>query len=251
MKNMKNVKLLSAFWLMGLLCANPAFAKSETNVNPYQNCQNLKKIKDIDDLLYQMHSNLDGDCLFKMPSKKLAKIWGIPIFDDANYRDDENTLARVKNYRASEQYRLTAQKPSLYIWKTMADGAETMSIHQNRAFVNLKKQQYTLPNAAYNGSLAQGKMPKYLPLPTVAVPRVKSHREEYFHKQGEPTPDTDYKNHFVYCWFNEQGTPENYLAMITSRFGVYQIYISNHITFFEQHCKQNPTYFNLRKRKLK
>ena len=49
-----------------------------------QACKNLAKIKGIDDLLFQMHSNLDSYCLFEMPTEELERIggsrcWILPI----------------------------------------------------------------------------------------------------------------------------------------------------------------------------
>lgn len=41
-------------------------------------CIGLKPFKNIDELLYQIYSNLESDCLFKMDPRKLAEIWQIP-----------------------------------------------------------------------------------------------------------------------------------------------------------------------------
>lgn len=245
--------------ILGLVSQN--VLATETRSPYYAECKNLNKIKDVDDLLWQMYSNLDGDCLYQMPTKKLAKIWGVPIFDYADYRDDRGLVDRGKQYLAVEAYRLNAKKPSLYVVKEIAEGAETMKIERNRAFVDDVKlrspvvvqqdNQYDTATLSYNGSLAQGQFPKYLPKPTVSAPLVRSHREEFFYQQGQFTPNTEYQNYFVYCWFDTQKTPKNYLAMTTSRFGVNDIMMSNHVSFFEQQCKQNPKFLSIRKGKIK
>ena len=40
---------------------------------------NLKKVNNLDELLYQIYTNLDNDCLFTMPLAELKGAWGIKI----------------------------------------------------------------------------------------------------------------------------------------------------------------------------
>lgn len=243
---MTHTKLLALFGMASLWCASPVALAAEPSTSPYQNCQNLKKIKDIDDLLYQMHSNLDGDCLFKIPSKKLAKIWGIPIFDYADYLDNRGLLDIQKHTQAAEIYDTNEKKPSLYITKWRFDGADKMDIDSNMALI---KQNMNHQNVIkrFNGSLGQGKLPKYLPSPTVSVPLVKDDIDDYFYQQGYIIPNTEYQSHFAYCWFNQndyaQNNPYYYISILTARSGIKHITLSNGKHLFQTQCKQNPLYY--------
>lgn len=42
-------------------------------------CTDLKKVNNLDELLYQIYTNLDSDCLFTMPLSELEEAWGIKI----------------------------------------------------------------------------------------------------------------------------------------------------------------------------
>ncbi|SOD69056.1 hypothetical protein SAMN02746062_01507 [Alysiella filiformis DSM 16848] len=226
--------------MASLWCASPAALAAEPSTSPYQNCQNLKKIKDIDDLLYQMHSNLDGDCLFKIPSKKLAKIWGIPIFDETDYPDGQ------KHRQAIDKYQLHAKKPSLYVKKWGTGIARSMSIDSNKALIRKTINSQNVLKG-FDGNLGQGKLPKYLPSPNVAVPLIKENFEDHFYQQGYVIPHTEYQSHFIYCWFNQddyfRDKPYYYISVLTARSGIDYITLSNARHLFQTQCKQNPLYY--------
>lgn len=57
-----------------LFCLLPATSMAEENM-----CTGLKKVNNVDELLYQMYINLDSDCLFTMPLEELEEIWGFKI----------------------------------------------------------------------------------------------------------------------------------------------------------------------------
>ena len=71
-------KLLALTALCLLLCTN-AIAQDK-------GCTDLKKVNNLDELLYQFYVNLDSDCLFTMPLAELEKAWGIKIFSDERYK---------------------------------------------------------------------------------------------------------------------------------------------------------------------
>ena len=50
-------------------------------------CKNLARVGDLDDLLYQLYSNIDSYCLFEIPADRLETIWGIPVLDFLNADD--------------------------------------------------------------------------------------------------------------------------------------------------------------------
>ena len=77
--------------LLGILllagCSDAVTQPAEDNANRKEagmgkrTCKNLGKVGDLDDLLFQMYSNLDSHCLFEMPVGELERIWGIPVYD--------------------------------------------------------------------------------------------------------------------------------------------------------------------------
>lgn len=60
-----------------LFCLLPTTSMAEENT-----CTGLKKINNLDELLYQIYTNLDSDCLFTMPLAELEKAWGIKIISE-------------------------------------------------------------------------------------------------------------------------------------------------------------------------
>ena len=67
----KTFLFLFAAILFLLPCAN---AMAEDKM-----CADLKKINNLDEMLYQFYVNLDSDCLFTMPLAELEEAWGIKI----------------------------------------------------------------------------------------------------------------------------------------------------------------------------
>ncbi|WP_347484336.1 hypothetical protein ABFV80_002081 [Vandammella animalimorsus] len=113
---MKNISL-SATALLVAACASQAqpipTPEKATQTMKHISCKNLEKIKDIDDLLYQMHSNLDSQCLFKIPAKDLESIWGIRVFGGDTHIDwSDSTTAMM---RATEIREYSEKENSLYI----------------------------------------------------------------------------------------------------------------------------------------
>ena len=92
-----------------------------------QACKNLAKIKGIDDLLFQMYSNLDSYCLFEMPTEELERIWGIPVLDFTDLKYDKrfdaidslNTLyvRRYDDYEQKQKRELIISMTDTYVEK--------------------------------------------------------------------------------------------------------------------------------------
>lgn len=71
------IVLLAAIFLF---FANPVLAINENVLEPQSTvCIGLKSFKNMEELVYQIYTNLDTDCLFKMEPRELADIWQIPI----------------------------------------------------------------------------------------------------------------------------------------------------------------------------
>ena len=165
-----------------------------------QTCKNLAKIKGIDDLLFQMYSNLDSYCLFEMPTEELERIWGIPVLDftDSKYDkrfdaiDSLNTLY-VRRYDDYEQ----KQKRELII--SMTD----TYVEKNTPF--------------WGGSIAQGQLPAQLPEPIVITHHLNPNEQPIIEFGEGPTvkePENVYKSFSYYIWLNKNERPEKYPALV-------------------------------------
>lgn len=166
-----------------------------------QTCKNLAKIKGIDDLLFQMYSNLDSYCLFEMPTEELERIWGIPVLDftDSKYDkrfdaiDSLNTLY-VRRYDDYEQ----KQKRELII--SMTD----TYVEKNTPF--------------WGGSIAQGQLPALLPKPIVITPISDPNAPAPIFDFGFglrfKEPENIYESSSYYIWLNKSERPEEFPALV-------------------------------------
>ena len=181
-----------------------------------QTCKNLAKIKGIDDLLFQMYSNLDSHCLFEMPVGELERIWGIPVYD---YTPPTDTASEEVNRRNSEEM-------DGYTLKRQADQDKYKRLHWEVIKSNdydpdnegeIKNVVFEIFSAKDYGVFMQGKYPKFLPPPIIKEPEseyfmdppyVNHEVEGYtppteFEKNGFlPPSDTVYKQNTEYFWLN-------------------------------------------------
>lgn len=114
-------------------------------------CKNLHKVVDIDDLLYQMYSNIDSHCLFEMPTAELEKIWEIPILDNTNLKYEDEMQKQYQDYE---------KKDFLFLRKHKYNNQdiEVFDIHIGK--------QYALKNGGYGGKTGT-KIPIFLPTPKI------------------------------------------------------------------------------------
>ncbi len=63
------------------LCLFPSLLKADSSLLIPENCLQLKEPKRTEDLLYQFYQNKDTDCLFKISTDALQRIWKIPVLD--------------------------------------------------------------------------------------------------------------------------------------------------------------------------
>lgn len=123
----------------------------ETTTN---SCQNLGKVKDIDDLLFQFYSNIDSQCLFEMPTEELEKVWGIRVLDYINASSDKlNELNKeVKRIRKNEE--------GIFVRK--------VNFEQDISAFNIHlTDKYRDQNQGWGGAVGKGQFPKLLPPPQV------------------------------------------------------------------------------------
>lgn len=131
---------------------------TQTAVAPIQHhCKDLHKVKDIDDLMYQMYINSDSQCLFEMPTADLASIWGIPIFD---YTVDLTDKQEDKTIRQRQKLDKKADTLILLKMNQYTDERKIkFSIQTTQAYSN----RYAF--SGLGGSFERGQFPPNLPVP--------------------------------------------------------------------------------------
>ena len=67
-------------------------------------CTDLKKVNNLDEMLYQFYVNLDSGCLFTMPLVELEKAWGIKILSEERLQPGQ-TLFAYPELRNSVDFR--------------------------------------------------------------------------------------------------------------------------------------------------
>ena len=212
--------------LLGILllagCSDAVTQPAEDNANRKgadmgkTTCKNLGKVGDLDDLLFQMYSNLDSHCLFEMPVGELERIWGIPVYDYTPPTDTASEEVNRRNIKKRDEYAL----------KRQADQDKYKRLHWEVIKSNdydpdnegeIKNVVFEIFSAKDYGVFMQGKYPKFLPPPIIKEPEseyfmdppyVNHEVEGYtppteFEKNGFlPPSDTVYKQNTEYFWLN-------------------------------------------------
>ncbi|MFC2415387.1 hypothetical protein [Neisseria elongata] len=212
--------------LLGILllagCSDAVTQPAEDNANRKEagmgktTCKNLGKVGDLDDLLFQMYSNLDSHCLFEMPVGELERIWGIPVYDYTPPTDTASEEVNRRNIKKRDEYAL----------KRQADQDKYKRLHWEVIKSNdydpdnegeIKNVVFEIFSAKDYGVFMQGKYPKFLPPPIIKEPEseyfmdppyVNHEVEGYtppteFEKNGFlPPSDTVYKQNTEYFWLN-------------------------------------------------
>ena len=140
-----------------LFCLLPTTSMAEENM-----CTDLKKVNNLDELLYQMYINLDSDCLFTMPLADLEKAWGIQILSKERLQPGQTIYEMGEAYadlRNSDDFR---GKP----YRSEADAFYVDARREN----NRTKQFQILITKVYLQEHAtlfpEGNFPKLIPEPT-------------------------------------------------------------------------------------
>lgn len=180
-------------------------AKKQTPTNHH--CQNLSKITDIDDLLYQMYSNIDSQCLFKMDTQALEKIWGIPIFDYVKNRTEEEVNIQIERRKQVEE-----REDTLYITKSVRHDNKKFQQEFNIYTSDLFKEKYK----NYGGYAELGKLPKLLPPPDTQITDLYAMEVPHI---LTPEKTTEYESYFIYHWFNSFKNPKKPFLQIYTGYG--------------------------------
>ena len=167
-------------------------------------CRGLHKVGNIDDLLLQMHENVNSLCLFKIKETTLESVWGIPIFNLARISEEDG---KVRDDNILKYDYLYDKYPLFFITKSKLRGTdyEALSI--------TKSDSYFRNNLGFGGSLREGSFPKLLPKPIEVFRKNEANTVHLYPPLdlSEPvyyiSPNTVYKPYYYYYWNNEKRDP--------------------------------------------
>ena len=197
-------RIIFHFFLLLLVIFSFSASAGISSLPTNAECKNLAKVNDIDDLLYQLYSNLDSHCLFDMDTAELEKIWGIRVFDlnSAPYAS--------KEYYAviSEMNEFDKTEEAFYVKKKKGD------FRANPNFEIVGTTSYYDKHNGIGGEISQGRFPKYLPPPHIwEMPGGKFG----FSPPPPLTKDTKplimpencvYKPYHYYYWIHDKNRPD-------------------------------------------
>lgn len=203
-----------------LLLDSPHVPAAEvSNYVPPAECKNLGLIADVDDLLYQMHSNLNSHCLFEIPVEELEKIWGIPVLRgyDLTRSEEEREQDRLKAIRVAEK------DPST-IYVQVSSNTDDKNNERIIYFQVNRNQLYRNEYGYFKGSIGEKKFPYYLPPPYLEV--IEEYCDYYYKYLSShitvgkpcvvPVENIAYNLFSIYYWLNPDHDPEKPLLFITT-----------------------------------
>jgi len=161
-------------------------------------CTDLKKVNNLDELLYQFYVNLDSDCLFTMPISELEEIWGFKILSDERYKTGrESYEARMGPEFDGKPYHSEAD--AFYVKASRRDGKT------DRFYVLITEEYYQTHATLF----PEGNYPRLLP-----PPAKKYDTEGLPHRGGgqslidlpRPSNRGEYKKEYIYFWMSTDRT---------------------------------------------
>ncbi len=164
-------------------------------------CKGLHKVTDVDDLLKQFYDNIDSDCLFKIGTDDLEKIWGIRVFDLSGEFDQD---------KVDKRFQYEKEGDGLFVVKFDYTDREYFRIFPT---LSLIKQDDGIWG---DTNLSQGEMPSNFPPPIVP-------------KQKQKIRSPHFRDSTEYVWLNkEKSIHKPYLLIVSSdsskTFGIVAIY---------------------------
>lgn len=118
-------------------------------------CKGLKPYKNIDELLHQLHINLESDCLLGMSTAELEKAWGTKILDEERIKP-KNFYPLSENEFFNKPYK--SEKDAFYITKTIVN-RKRQNVY-SLIFILKPTNEYF---EKYGPLFSEGKPPKLLP----------------------------------------------------------------------------------------
>ena len=118
-------------------------------------CRNLKPVHELKDLLQQLHTNLDSNCILEMTDGELEETWQLPIIEMVRGKRSflEVKEAMSKPYSGGESNFVVFRQP-----QTETSGTSLLIAS---TFAYRKEKKSLFPD---------GRLPNYLPHPTIEYP---------------------------------------------------------------------------------
>lgn len=186
-----------------LFCLLPITSMAEENT-----CTGLKKVNNLDELLYQIYTNLDSDCLFTMPLNELEKVWGTKILDRNNLEPGQ----RYFEVWGSVDFKgrpYHSEADAFYV-EARREGSRTTK------FIIVITEAYYQANATL---FPEGNYPKLLPEPVKMLRNPPIH---YDVRRGDnespvvsprrPQNPGKYNGEYIYFWLNTNHTHMIYIS---------------------------------------
>lgn len=175
-------------------------------------CKNLSKVINIDNLLYQMFSNIDSTCLFDMPVEELEEVWGVKILDYVGKSGDEVS-------KINEVWQKIVDRSDIEIFIAR----KSNNYNGNSKYFTVYATFYYFEHNGFGGSIGQGRLPDSLSKPFVKFPNplVQSFDPPLTPELApylESLPKTtEYKPRSYYFWMNKNHSKDQpMLLMITN-----------------------------------
>ena len=154
-------------------------------------CRNLKPVHELKDLLQQLHTNLDSNCILEMTDGELEETWQLPIIDKTTkgYNHVKVIQAMSKPYTGGSSAFMVSRS------SRNVPGVTALDIHIT--FASEKEMKSLFPD---------GKLPNYLPNPIIEYPPADyldyyPHTDNTSNFLGENQPNDFFKVINVY-WEN-------------------------------------------------
>ena len=177
------INLLTSIFLLTFALLLSGCQPNPSSSKVSEPCKNLGKVNTIDDWLYQVHSNINSQCLFEMPVSELERIWGLPIIDDTKVN-----WGMMNNLQANQMIQFHKMKRSqartFYVIKDVQADNKKLVYFEMVIDSQYRKQQYH----TFGGSMLAGVFPYHLP------------RFDFYQNWSSRTnftldPSIDYENH--------------------------------------------------------
>ena len=154
-------------------------------------CRNLKPVHELKDLLQQLHTNLNSNCILEMSDAELEEAWQLPIIDKTTkgYNHVKVIQAMSKPYTGGSSAFMVSRS------SRNVPGVTALDIHIT--YASEKEMKSLFPD---------GKLPNYLPKPIIEYPSADyldyyPHTDNASNFLGENQPNDFFKVINVY-WEN-------------------------------------------------
>lgn len=181
------------------VCQPAASAAHATDLSTHSECLPMKTVRNIDQLLEQIHRQLDSDCLFSQNGHLLEQQLGVKVFD---FSQTENMSDEARQALVNERREFIRDENALYLLKTTENTKQKISILATPAYL-------VAHGGSLGGSISDGLLPQLLPKPDQvsqdglgerpSAPALRADTRVPAHPR-----QTEYAQHSRYIWFNSR-----------------------------------------------